>query len=79
MEIPLQIVNWKGILGTAVVYVKILFQNLPGKTDINHIQPVQTVASTYLFKDEDDWFLRLYVSTKQHGVTSYHTVTLTLQ
>jgi hypothetical protein len=50
MGIPVQIVNWKGILDTAVAYVKILNQNLPGKTDINHIKPVPTVASTCLLK-----------------------------
>jgi hypothetical protein len=37
-------------LDTAVAFVKILFQYLPGKTDINHIKPVPTVASTCLLK-----------------------------
>ena len=48
MGIPVQTVNWKGILDTAVAYVKILIQNTPGKTDINHIKPVPTFASTCL-------------------------------
>ena len=48
--IPAQIVNWKGILDTAVNFVNILFQYLPGKTDINHIKPVPTVASNCLLK-----------------------------
>ena len=50
MGIPVQIVNWKGILDTAVVYVKILIQNQPGKTDINHIKSVPSVAYTCLLK-----------------------------
>jgi hypothetical protein len=50
MGIPVQIVNWKGILDTVVAYVMKLIQNLPGKTDINHIKPVPTIASTYPLK-----------------------------
>jgi hypothetical protein len=48
--LPVKIVNWKGVLDKVVAYVEVLFQNLPGKTDINHIKPVPTVASTYLLK-----------------------------
>jgi hypothetical protein len=33
-----------------MAYVKILIQNLPRKTDINHIKPLPTVASTCLSK-----------------------------
>lgn len=45
-------------------------------------KPHKTCSNSCLhlsFKDEDGWFLWLYVSTKQHSVTSYKTVILTLQ